>query len=226
MTVTSKTCAAVAALSAFWLNPASSQTTPKANGETLRLQYIGGSVANFPAIIAEKKGICDKYNFKCETKAINTGPLAMQALVGNSVDVALTGTDAAVSNAAEGGGLLIVATLRQGNPFSVTVRSDVPMPHKAMGYPEAMQDFNGKKIGVTGRGAAVENHFNALLTGAGLQPGDVTFVAVGGPGTAYQALTVGKQIDALSMFEPIPVLCEYSKTCDVVFHDFSGAGKT
>jgi len=214
-------CLALALLA----HPAQAQLQPdaRANGETLRIQYIAGSMANYQAIIAERKGICDKRGFKCETKAINAGPLSLQALIGNSVDVVLTGTDTAVASIVQGGELLIVATLRQVNPFSVVARADVPLPNKSKGYPAVMLDMKGKKVGVTGRGAATETNFVALLASAGMQPGDVTFVAVGGPGTAFQALTVGKQIDFLSMFEPIPTLCAGTKACEVVV-DLTGGG--
>lgn len=200
------------------------QPNAKANGETLRIQYIGGSLANYQAIIAERKGFCQQHGFKCEIKAIAAGPLALQALIGNSVDVALTGTDTAVASIARGGDLLIVATLRQVSPFSVAARSDVPLPNRAKGYPAIMQDFKGRKVGVTTRGAATETNFHALLAGAGLQPTDVTFVSVGGPPTGFQALTVGKQVDFLSMFEPIPTLCAGTKACEVIIDLTKGDG--
>lgn len=192
------------------------QPNARANGETLIIQYIGGSLANYQATIAGKKGMCEKHGFKCEIKAINVGPLAVQALVGKSVDVALTGTDTAVANIVQGGDLVIVGTLRQNNPFLIATRPDVAMPNKTKGYPAIMQDFKGKTVGVTSRGAATETNVIALLQGAGLQASDVTFVPVGGPATAFQALTVGKQIDFLSLFEPLPTLCAGTKACEVV----------
>ena len=209
------TVTAMAALAASGVH-AQLQPNARANGETLVIQYIGGSLANYQAVIAEKKGFCTKHNFKCETKAINAGPLALQALVGKSVDVALTGTDTAVANIAQGGDLLVVSTLRQNSPFIIAAGPDTPVPNKAKGYPAVMQDFKGKKVGVTSRGAATETNLVALLQGAGMQASDVTFVPVGGPGTAFQALTVGKQIDFLSIFEPVPTMCAGTKQCEVV----------
>lgn len=208
--------AAALALLAPLATHAQLQPNARANGETLAIQYIGGSLANYQAIIAEKKGMCEKHGFKCENKAINAGPLALQALVGKSVDVALTGTDTAVANIVQGGDLIVVATLRQNSPFVVATRADVAMPNKAKGYPAIMQDFKGKTVGVTSRGAATETNVIALLQGAGMQASDVTFVPVGGPATAFQALTVGKQIDFLSIFEPLPTLCAGTKACEIV----------
>ena len=184
------------------------QPNARANGETLNIHY--------QAVIAAKKGFCDKHGFKCELKAMNAGPLSLQALVGKTVDVALTATDTGVASIFQGGDLLIVSTLRQNSPFAVATRADVPMPNKVKGYPAIMQDFKGKNVGVTIRGAGTETNMIALLRGAGMQASDVTFVPVGGPATAFQALTVGKQIDFLSIFEPVPTLCAGTKACEVV----------
>lgn len=203
---------------------AHAQTRPQANGETLRIQYIGGSVANYQAIVADKKGLCTKYNFKCENKAINAGTLALQALLGNTVDVVVSTTDTAIASIAQGADLVIVATLRQVNPFVVAVRPDVPLPNKAKGYIGVVQDLKGKKIGVSGRGSGLETNYVALMAAAGLSPSDVTFVPLGGPPPAYQALTVGKLVDALVMFEPIQTLCTANKTCDIAIDLTTGDG--
>ena len=51
---------------------------------------------------------------------------------------------------------------------------------------------------------------------AGMKEDDVSFVAVGGPNTAYGAL-VSKQVDFLMMFEPAGAMCIVLKTCKVVW---------
>jgi NitT/TauT family transport system substrate-binding protein len=100
----------------------------------------------------------------------------------------------------------------------------VPLPNKAKGYVGVVQDLKGKKIGVSGRGAGTETNYLALMAAAGLSPSDVTFVPLGGPPPAYQALTVGKLVDALVMFEPIPTLCAAHKTCEVAIDLTTGDG--
>ena len=213
--------AALLLLAAGW-PVASPAETPKANGETLRVQYIAGGV--MPAYIAEKRGLCAKYGFTCELKTINAAPLALQALVGGSIDVAFPLPDLAAASVSEGGDLVIVGTLRSDNHHSVLARSDVDLPNKGRGYPAVMQDFRGKKIGVTARGACGEIQFGTLLTAAGMKPSDVTFVSVGGPGTAFQALTVGRQVDAVMLFQPVGTLCAGAKTCETVIDLSKGEG--
>lgn len=70
--------------------------TPKANGETLNIQNYAGTTGNMHAVVARAKGFCDKYNFKCELKVLNSGVLGLQALVGKTIDVSQTGTLLAV----------------------------------------------------------------------------------------------------------------------------------
>jgi NitT/TauT family transport system substrate-binding protein len=205
-------------------SPGVQAATATAHGETLQIQMIGGSLANYPAFLASKTGLCEKHNFHCEMKSINSAPLAFQALVGGSIDIALGGPELVGTSHEAGSDLIIISTLRQDSPFSVSVRADLDMPHKAQGFPAIMQDFKGRKVGVGGRGTPPELQFNAMLAAAGLGAGDVTYVGVGGPPTAYPALTVGKTIDALILFEPIPTLCKVNKQCETVIDMTKGQG--
>ena len=197
--------------------------TPKANGETLNIQNYAGTTGNMHAVVAKAKGFCSKYNFTCELKALNSGVLGLQALIGKTIDVSQTGTLLAAQTVAAGGDVVIVGTSLPDNVLAVSVRNDVPLPNKAKGYPAIMKDFKGLKVGETSRGAG-EALFNHMLREAGLQPSDVTYVAVGGPATAYAALAVGKQIDAVIMFQPLTQLCQFNKTCATVIDMTAGEG--
>jgi NitT/TauT family transport system substrate-binding protein len=55
-----------------------------------------------------------------------------------------------------------------------------------------------------------------MLVKGGLKVDDVTFVAVGGPNTAYGAL-VSKQVDAIMMFDPAGAMCTVLNTCKVIW---------
>jgi NitT/TauT family transport system substrate-binding protein len=71
-------------------------------------------------------------------------------------------------------------------------------------------------VGVTARGSLMETATTWMLQKAGMKPDDVTFVAVGGPNTAYGAL-VSKQVDAIMMFEPAGAMCTVLGTCKVIW---------
>ena len=197
---------------------------PKANGETLNIQNYAGTTGNMHAIIAKEKGFCDKYGFKCEIKVINSTSLGLQALIGKTIDVVQGGVDLTAAAIVAGGDVAIIATSLPDQVLSVSTRNDVPLPNKAKGYPDIIKDFKGLKVGITARGTSSEKLFNTMLIDGGLQPSDVTYVAVGGPQTAYTSLVIGKQIDAVVMFQPLTQLCRFNKTCDTVIDMTLGEG--
>ena len=123
-----------------------------------------------------------------------------------------------------GSATVVVGTGVASSVLILTARSDVPLPNKVKGYPAVMADFKGLKIGVPGRGAAAEVYMNVMLREGGLQASDVTYVAVGGPATSYTSMVVGKQVDAVIVFEPIKALCNHTKACDVVVDLTMGEG--
>ena len=143
---------------------------PKANGETLKIQNYAGTTGNLHAVIAKEKGLCDKYNFKCELNTINSGILGLQALVGKTIDVALTGTELTASTVNAGGAVAIVGMGLPANVLFLAARADVALPNKAKGYPAVMADFKGMKIGVPARGAGAEVFMHVMLREGGLQP--------------------------------------------------------
>ena len=76
----------------------------------------------------------------------------------------------------------------------LAVRKDRPYKSPA--------DLKGMRIGVTAPGSS--SHFFVLymMTKAGLQPGDATFVGVGGGAGAVEAMKKG-EIDATANFDPV-----------------------
>ena len=203
--------------------PAIAQT-PRANGETVGIQNYASTTGNMHAIVAKEKGFCEKYNFKCEIKTISSTSLGLQALVGKTIDVALGGSDLVGAAVVAGADVVIVGTSLPANVLSISVRNDVPLPSQPKGYPEIMKDFKGKRIGVAARGTSSEKYFNAMLKDAGLKPEDVTYVAVGAPNTGYTALAIGKQIDAIIMYQPLTQICQFNKTCKTVIDMTIGEG--
>ncbi len=141
--------------------------TPRANGETVGIQNYASTTGNMHAIIAREKGFCEKYNFKCEIKTINSTSLGLQALVGKTIDFTQGGADLVGAAVVAGADVVIVGTSLPANVLSISVRNDVTMPNRDKGYPAIMNDFKGKKIGVAARGTSSEKYFNAMLKDGG-----------------------------------------------------------
>jgi NitT/TauT family transport system substrate-binding protein len=197
---------------------------PRANGETLTIRHANGSLGNMHGFIAAQKGFCEKYNFKCQLVNMNNALTSVQTMVGGTLDVAQGSADMAASAINAGADVVIIGAATPGAVLAMTARADVPLPNKSKGYPAVIKDLKGRRIGVPARGAAGEVILGAMLRDAGLNLGDVTVVATGGPDTAYNSMVVGKQVDAVIAVSPAKELCETTKACVSVVDMPKGEG--
>ena len=118
--------------------------TPRANGETVGIQNYASTTGNMHAIIAKEKGFCEKYNFKCEIKILNSTSLGLQALVGKSIDFTHSGADLVGAAVVAGAEVVIVGTSLPANVLSISVRNDVSMPSRDKGYPSDHERLQGQ----------------------------------------------------------------------------------
>jgi NitT/TauT family transport system substrate-binding protein len=189
----------------------------------MRIQVYPGTILNLPQWVMVERGFCAAHNLQCETIAIPSGPVGLQALAAGSVEVTYASTDVTMQSAARGNDVVVFAGHSPNNIYELSVRADLPLPHRDAGYPAVMKDLVGKRLGVTARGAATEIQVRALMIGAQLDPDSVTYVAVGSPATSYPAM-LANQIDAAVMFQPFRTLCETQKTCFVAVDFAKGEG--
>ena len=208
-----KALATIAAALALTLGAAPAAAQGK--GETVKFQDYPG-LGNMLVKVAIAKGYCEKAGIKCELQTIPAAPLGMQAMLAKSIDSALGPADVMNGAVLRGAKMKMVVGGAVTNVLQLIGGNHLDTPNAAKGYPAFMQDFKGKKIGVTSRGAATEVYTRWMMTKAGLNPDDATFVAVGGPNTAYGAL-VSKQVDAVMIFEPTGAMCTVLKTCKVIW---------
>jgi NitT/TauT family transport system substrate-binding protein len=184
-------------------------------GEIVKFQDYPG-LGNMLVRVAIAKGFCEKAGIKCELQVIPASPLGAQAMMANSITSFFGPTEVANSAVLKGSKMKMVTGGAVSMVFQLVAGNHLETPDAAKGWPHFMQDFKGKKIGVTSRGSGTEIWMAWMLQKAGIKPEDVSFVAVGGPATAYGAL-VSKQVDALMMFNPIGAMCEVLKTCKVIY---------
>ena len=168
-----------------------------------------------PLQVMRAKNICKKYDIKCDTVMTTSTPLAVQALLGGSANLAVGSTDVMIQAIVKGADLTMVWGGWRYNPVFVAASKSLSLPHLKEGYPAVMQDFKGKTIGVSARGASTEFQFVAMLQGAGLSANDVHFIAVAGPPTALGALK-SHQVDAIVSWQPAGLLCVTDNFCDIV----------
>ncbi len=201
------------------------QDKVRANGETIRIQNYPSTISTGVPImwVAKDKGFCAAHNLNCVLIDIPSAPLGLQAVASNSIEINQAATDALIQASARGLDVKLLASPNPSMIWTLAAHKDIPLPNKAKGYPDVMQDLRGKKIGVTARGSASEIFVRALLQGAGMKISDVTIVAVGAASTAYQALAA-RQVDAHMGFEPFQTLCLATKLCNHVVDTRKGEG--
>lgn len=194
-----------------------------AGGETVRIQLIPGLLLSLPLYTATEKGFFATYGIKPELVSLATGPLGVQALASNSIDVADTGTEVLMNAYAKQADIQLIAGLVKTNTFTVEVNKSVPLPHLKDGYPAVMEDLKGVVFGVSALGSSGQLFANALFADAKIEPATVRFLAVGSSVTAYPALSEGK-IQAYMATEPMQTLCKTQNNCVAVLDLRKGEG--
>jgi NitT/TauT family transport system substrate-binding protein len=189
----------------------------------VRFQVFGGSLLNVVNWVMIEKGFCDKAGIKCVPLNLASGPLAQQAAAAGSLDLLYSSIEYMVQSVSRGMDLQIVAAQAPNNIYTFSVRKGLTSFNYDAPYPENMKGLKGLRVGVTARGSGTETYVKALLTGAGLPTDYVTYVAVGGPSTAFAALAA-KQIDAAFSWDPMPAMCANTDVCKVAIDLRKGEG--
>lgn len=196
---------------AFGATAASAQ----GKGETVRIQDYPGT-GGLTMRVAIAKGYCANAGITCQLQVIPSGPLGIQAMLAKSIEAAVTSTESTVPAVMRGAKMKWVANTYVKNVGLMIAGNHVPTPNAGKPFPAWVQDMKGKKVGVSARGSGTETMTRYFLETAGMKAQDVTFVAVGSPVTAYQALT-NKQIDFALSFEPVGTMCELTRQCKPIW---------
>jgi NitT/TauT family transport system substrate-binding protein len=147
-----------------------------------------------PVTLAERRGYFKDYGLDISLVDFEGGSQSLDALLGGSVDVVTGAYDHVLHTQAKGQDIRALIELGRFPGIVLAVRKETPYKSPA--------DLKGMKIGVTAPGSS--SHFFVLymMTKAGLQPGDATFVGVGGGAGAVEAMKKG-EIDATANFDPV-----------------------
>lgn len=157
---------------------------------TLRIQDYPG-IGNFLVRVANARGLCEKHGIRCELRPIPQAPLALQTLLAGDLEVAFTPPEVLLQAVNKGADLKVIGSGASAPTFFLMASSALPMAHAGQGYPAVMQDFKGRRIGVTARGSAAEFQFVSLLQGAGMKADDVTIVR---PTPPFRRLRKGRSM--------------------------------
>jgi len=159
---------------------------------------VGGKtiIAYLPLPVAYYHGDFAREGVDVDIQDVQSGPKAVEALVGGSADMVYGSIDYAFLLQPKG---VDIVSLFLGAHLSAIVLG-LP-PDKAKAY-RGPADLKGLTIGVTGPGGAAENMVRIVLAKAGLKLADVSSVGVGSGATAIAAMETGK-IQAISLADPV-----------------------
>jgi NitT/TauT family transport system substrate-binding protein len=124
------------------------------------------------------------------------GSKALQALIGGSVDAVVGFYDHTIQMQAQGKEIVAVALLNDMPGILLGTRADLA------GKVKSVKDLKGLKLGITAPGSSTDIIARYLLTKNGLNPSDVSIIAVGSGAPGMVALEA-KTVDALMYFDPV-----------------------
>ncbi|QOC92125.1 ABC transporter substrate-binding protein [Micromonospora craniellae] len=189
---------AVAALAALAFLPLTacgddSSAGSGSDGEmTIRLGFAGAVLSPGAAMytsLPEVLGFWGEDNLKVEITRIEGTAVALSAMVGNQIDVAVVSGEAVVPPISEGQPFVIPYSLSQRGIVATAVPADSPI--------NGLGDLGGKTVGVPNLATGAVTFTKAGAAEAGVDPNSIKFVAIGTGAQAANAIKSG-QVDAVS----------------------------
>src|SRR5262245_16444329 len=171
-----------------------------ARGQQLERSSLKLGVANkahlyyLPVTIAEKRGHFRDYGLAIAMSDFQGGGESLDALLADSVDVAVGAYEHTLRAQAIGRDVRAVIELGRFPGVVFAVGKDRPF--------KSIADLKGFKVGVTAPNSSSHFFVLYLMAKAGLAPGDTSFVGVGGGERAVDAMKTG-EIDAISNLDPV-----------------------
>jgi NitT/TauT family transport system substrate-binding protein len=164
---------------------------------------VGGKAAFYylPLTIAEQLGYFRAEGLDVEISDFAGGARALQAVVGGSADVCSGAFEHTINLQSKN--QFFQAFVLQGRAPQIAIG----VSNKTMPDYKALAELKGKKIGVSAPGSSTNMVANLVLSRAGIQAGDVSFIGVGTAAGALAALRSG-QIDAMSNTDPVMTMLE------------------
>ncbi|MBV7483417.1 ABC transporter substrate-binding protein [Bordetella sp. BOR01] len=183
-----------AAAQALLLALAASAALPAAAQTKVKIGLIGTNESQLPIVVAIDQGLFKAENIDVETVNFRGGGVAVQALVGGSVDLAAFATDHVLRLSNRG----VQARYLVGIDRYITHILVVPSNKDY----KSLADLRGGKIVVSAPGSYSDNVLRWTIKGLGLDPDkDFTIIGTGGGAAGRAGLDSG-QVDAIMSTTP------------------------
>jgi NitT/TauT family transport system substrate-binding protein len=167
---------AILVLALWWLG------TPSAAAQSTTLHVgFNGFYGAAPLYVAQDAGIFRKHGFALEMIFIAGGSLSTQALIGNSLELLMTGGPPVLNAYLRGARLKIIGGVTNILPYVLITGGRVTNS----------EQLRGKRIGISRFGSNTDFVVRLALGQLGLTPADVTVLQVGGSQSRLVALKAG-----------------------------------
>jgi NitT/TauT family transport system substrate-binding protein len=151
-----------------------------AQSTNLRIAFNGfGGTA--PLYLGQDVGIFKKHNLNLEMIFIPGGSLSLQALIGKSLELLLTGGPPVVNAYLQGARIKIVGGATNLLPYTFVVTSSI----------RSAEQLKGKKIGISRFGSNTDYVVRLALNQFALSPSEVQIIQVGGSQARLVAMKSG-----------------------------------
>jgi len=166
----------------------------------VRLAYVSTATIFSGLWAAREYGLFEQHGLRVDDLMyINGGPVLAQALVAGELDAGYLALSPSLTAIVSGAPLKVVAGVGHGFLHYLYVRDDGGIVQPA--------DMRGKRAGVSRVGAESHTVVRFWARGHGLADDDIVYVAVGGAGERFAALTSGS-VDLLPLDPPSVVRAE------------------
>ncbi len=154
----------------------------RSNAQTINLRIaFNGFGGTAPIYLGQDAGIFKKHNLNLEMIFIPGGSLSLQALIGKSLELLLTGGPPVVNAYLQGAKIKIVGGVVNLLPYTFVASGNIRAP----------EQLKGKKIGISRFGSNTEYVVRLALNQFALSPGEVQIIQVGGSQARLAAMKSG-----------------------------------
>jgi ABC-type nitrate/sulfonate/bicarbonate transport system substrate-binding protein len=163
----------------------------------LTISGIAGSLNYLPVYIAQEKGWFAEEGFTFDEVLFSNGPVQMESLASNGWDLGATGVGGVLSGAIGYDAVVVGASNSDNGTQYVFARNNSDIVKAGTGHNTAdpriygdAASWKGKRV-LCNTGTVLQYLLIKTLAGFGLNPSDVTFIAMDAP-TAYSAFLSGQ----------------------------------
>jgi sulfonate transport system substrate-binding protein len=182
----------------------------RTDGIAVRLALQPPSTNNYPSHLAQWLGFYRQEGLDVTISQIAGASKVLEALVGDSADVAGGVYEQTIQMASEGLEVVSFVSLLRSPNFAI-----VALPGREV---KSVSDLKGKMAGVSSVGSPSQFYLNHLLLAAGVRPEEVSTTNVGMGATAIAAVERG-QVDAATLFGSAITTLESRRPDTVILAD-------